>query len=485
VLSHLTQARIFPNVWALNVNLGDKTAAEAEAALFAAWDHTITIRLMDGDRVWVARPAELGFTLDAAAVVEAARAVGLAGVPFGYSVPPVVGLEFVTAQNYLLNLTESADIAPTNARYALENGEVIGLPGSAGRMLDVPLMMDRLKQDPVGIVQRGRVDLLMQTLPPLAAAAEADLEAARAAAAAPPVITGYDPFTNETFTWSTTREVFVSWLEAGADGLTLRPDTFGAFVEAQNRTLNPTGSLRYLDPRETTERLTKAVRDRSPAVTLRVRYRPTQYTVVGGDTGFRISRKTGIPFYLIEEANPGRDWNRLAIGDVINLPTRDVTLPLPPVASKRIVVNLETQSLMAFEDGRMVFNWLISSGLPNFPTSPGVYQVLSHEDVALGSSFTLCGSTGCGQWEMYWFMGMYEVRPGLMNGFHGAVLLPNGAYLGGGNVGTPYTFGCVMSQNDNAKLLYDWADLGTVVEVIAREFPPQSDLGRVALGGQA
>jgi hypothetical protein len=82
---------------------------------------------------------------------------------------------------------------------------------------------------------------------------------------------------------------------------------------------------------------------------------------------------------------------------------------------------------------------------------------------------------------MYWFMGVYEVVPGLMNGFHGAVLLPNGAYLGGGNVGAPYTFGCIMSQNDNAKLLYDWADLGTVVEIISSEYAPQSALGQLAL----
>ena len=78
-------------------------------------------------------------------------------------------------------------------------------------------------------------------------------------------------------------------------------------------------------------------------------------------------------------------------------------------------------------------------------------------------------------------MGMYEVVPGLMNGFHGAVLLPSGNYLGGGSVGNPYTFGCVMSQNDNAKALYDWADEGTVVEVISSEFAPQSDLGQRVL----
>jgi LysM repeat protein len=253
-------------------------------------------------------------------------------------------------------------------------------------------------------------------------------------------------------------------------------------VEAQNRTLNASGDLRYLDPSETRELLRQAINDQSQSVNLRIRYRPTTYEVVKGDTGYRIARKTGLPYNLIEKANEGRDLNRLSIGDVISLPSRDLTLPVNPVPHKRIVVNLDAQSLVAFENGQPVFNWLISSGLSDYPTYPGIFEILDHSEVALGSSYTLCSSSAnCGQWEMYWFMGVYEVVPGLMNGFHGAVLLPNGAYLGGGNVGAPYTFGCIMSQNDNAKLLYDWADQGTIVEIISSEYAPQSQLGQLAL----
>mgnify|MGYP001251354731 FL=1 len=136
--------------------------------------------------------------------------------------------------------------------------------------------------------------------------------------------------------------------------------------------------------------------------------------------------------------------------------------------------------MVAYENGEPVFSWAISSGISTAPTYPGVFQILNHDEVALGSSYTLCSAAGCGQWQMYWFMGIYEVTPGLVNGFHGAVLLPNGTYLGGGSVGSPYTFGCVMSTNDNAELLYNWADEGTVVEIISSEFAPRSDLARRA-----
>ena len=44
-----------------------------------------------------------------------------------------------------------------------------------------------------------------------------------------------------------------------------------------------------------------------------------------------------------------------------------------------------------------------------------------------------------------------------------------------------YTFGCVMSQDDQARQLYDWAEEGTIVEIISSDYPPQSELGRRAL----
>jgi lipoprotein-anchoring transpeptidase ErfK/SrfK len=224
--------------------------------------------------------------------------------------------------------------------------------------------------------------------------------------------------------------------------------------------------------------------DNAP-IGLRIRYQPQTYAIERGDTGFRIARKTGIPFYLIQEANPQIDWEKdlLIVGQTISLPSRDVTMPKLPLQNKRIVVDLDRQMLYAYENNQLVFSWAISSGQDNAPTSPGIYQILNHNETAYGSSSTLCDAAGlvCGQWEMSWFMGIYEVQPGLVNGFHGAVLLPNGNYLGGEyNVGAPYTFGCVMSQDSNAKLLYDWAEVGTVVEIISSEYAPMSDLAQQA-----
>ncbi len=477
--SHVVNGRIFPNVWALGINLGDLTAAEAETALRAAWDNQVRIRLADEDRAWAAAPADLGMAFDPRPVVEAAFGVGMAGIPLGWTLEPQITLDYITAQNYLLDLAQQVQIEPFNAGYAMREGQVVSVEGRPGRMMDVGLTMETLTQDPLAVVRRRLLPLHMIPLPPAVADASAYLEEARAFAAQPFQLRGYDPYLDQTIAWGTTPEVVVSWLEAGPDSLTLREQAFLPFLEAQNNSLAASGTaVRYLDATETSEKLRTAISLKSSGVDLRIRYRPTQYTVVRGDTATAIARKTGIPFYMIEQSNPGRDLNVLAIGDQLNLPSRDVALPLSPIPNKRIVVDLRSQSLVAYENGQQVFSWLISSGMAEAPTSPGIYQILTHDEVAAGSSYTLCNTQGCGQWQMNWFMGIYEVVPGLMNGFHGAVLLPNGNYLGGGNVGSPFTFGCVMSQDDNARLLYEWADAGTIVEIISNDYPPQSDLAR-------
>ncbi len=480
---HIVAGRTFPNVWALSVPVGDMTVEEIEGALLDAWKNTIRIELSDQGRAWSASPEQIGLILDARKTAEAARSVGMAGIPFGYGVTPIVSVDELAAQNFLLDLTSQVNVAPYNAGYEWQGEQLVGVPGRDGRALEVPLTMQRILQDPAGIAERRRLEIIMAPLAPDVTDPTPHLEDARRVASQTFDFTGYDPITNQTYTWNTTREVVASWLEAGRSGLTLRDEAFAPFIEAQNATLNDNGQQnRYLDPADTKDRVREAIANQATQVSLRIHYRSTTYEIVPGDTGFGISRKTGIPFFLIEELNPSVDWSSLPVGGTLNIPSRDVTLPLNPIPNKRIIVDLRTQSLIAYENGQEVFRWLVSSGISSAPTSPGIFQILSHNDVASGSSFTLCGDRGCGQWQMYWFMGIYEVTPGLMNGFHGAVLLPNGTYLGGGNVGAPYTFGCVMSLDSNAQQLYHWAEEGTVVEIVAPEFPPPSDLGRLAFG---
>lgn len=45
-----------------------------------------------------------------------------------------------------------------------------------------------------------------------------------------------------------------------------------------------------------------------------------QYTVRGGDTGSKIARTAGVSLTALLNANPGIDWNRLKVGQVLNIP---------------------------------------------------------------------------------------------------------------------------------------------------------------------
>ncbi len=485
MLSHWLGGRIFPNVWALNVNLGGMSVDDAATALTTYWQNDVRIDLYaDGTPIRSVTPAELGIVFDARQTAENARGVGMAGIPLGFSVEPVVSFDtdqYITAQNFILDLQNEVQYAPYNAGYELRDGLVIGVPGRDGRVLEVGQTIDYLVANPAGIVRTRRLDLFTRVVPPVVADPQPYLAQAEAFSNQNFRMIGYDPFEDEYVTWSTDRAVVISWLEASSDGLTLREDAFEPFFAAQNAALDEANTARYLDPQETRDAIAQAITAGESSAFLRIRYRPTTYTVVAGDTGFAIARKSGIPFFLIRDLNSGLNLDRLSIGDQILLPSRDVAIQVDPVPNKRIVVDLTRQYLVAYENGEQVFSWYISSGISEAPTSPGIFQILSHAEVAYGSSFTLCGTAGCGQWQMYWFMGIYEVEPGLMNGFHGAVLLPNGAYLGGGSVGFPYTFGCVMSEDGNARSLYEWADAGTMVEIISSEFAPQSELGERTL----
>ncbi|MDZ4671543.1 MAG: L,D-transpeptidase family protein [Phototrophicales bacterium] len=483
-VSFALTGRIFPYVKTMGVDIGGLTTQEAQAKLVAEWEGGYPIDLWVGTEKADSIPAQqMGFRLDVEATIALAQAVSFGAIPFGREVQPVVNLEEIIATDFLLDFADEVRQEPVNTRYEWQNGTLVGLIGGAGRQLDYTRSTTKLNNRMVDVVVNKRFDLEMTPLLPDNDDPDAYLDDVARIVNQPLELRGYDPYTNQSFTWAVDRDTFTSWLMAGDSSLILRADIFTRFVNQINTTLNTSDSnLRYIEPTEATEKVNLAIAEGIADIDLRVRYRPMVYEVERGDTGFRIARRTGIPFFQILDANSGRNLDVLSVGDILNIPSRDIALPNDPVPHKRIVVDLNEQELIAFENGEIVFQWEISSGVQDAPTSPGIYQILGHNELAYGSSVTLCDASGvtCGVWEMSWFMGIYEVIPGIVNGFHGKVVLPNGNLLGDGFVGYPYTFGCVMSNEADAKALYDWAEQGVVVEIISNEFEPTSDLGQLA-----
>jgi lipoprotein-anchoring transpeptidase ErfK/SrfK len=164
-----------------------------------------------------------------------------------------------------------------------------------------------------------------------------------------------------------------------------------------------------------------------------------------------------MPYPWIQQANPGVS-DGLFVGQTLTIPSPDELLPLPVVANKRIVVSISQQRMWAYENGTLVWDWPTSTGIDESPTSPGVFQIQTHETNAYAGNWNL--------WMPY-FMGIYRPVPtsDFMNGFHGFPTRDGQNLLWTSSLGHQVTYGCLLVSTDNARLLYDWAEAGVVVEI--------------------
>lgn len=125
-----------------------------------------------------------------------------------------------------------------------------------------------------------------------------------------------------------------------------------------------------------------------------------------------------------------------------------------PANGKYILVSISEQHLYAYQDNKLVYSFIASTGMHN-ATRTGTFQVLDKIPNAYGATWDL--------WMPNW-MGIYYSGT-LENGIHALPILSNGTQLWAGYLGTPISFGCVVLGVQEAQMLYDWADVGTTVEI--------------------
>lgn len=127
--------------------------------------------------------------------------------------------------------------------------------------------------------------------------------------------------------------------------------------------------------------------------------------------------------------------------------------PLPDPApvwaideARWIDVELSTQTLTAYEGTTPVKQYLVSTGLPQTPTPVGQYRIwikLKTDDMT-GPGYYIEDVP----WVMYFYQGY---------GLHGVTWH--------GNFGHPMSHGCVNQPNDMAEWLFDFASVGTLVNI--------------------
>jgi len=128
--------------------------------------------------------------------------------------------------------------------------------------------------------------------------------------------------------------------------------------------------------------------------------------------------------------------------------------PAPAADGKYILVSISEQHLYAYQDNELVYSAVASTGMNN-GTRVGVFHVLDKIPNAYGATWNI--------WMPNW-LGIYY-SGSLENGIHALPILSNGVRLWAGYLGTPISFGCVVLGIEDAQWIYDWAEVGTPVEI--------------------
>lgn len=137
------------------------------------------------------------------------------------------------------------------------------------------------------------------------------------------------------------------------------------------------------------------------------------------------------------------------------VPARPVGEVIPSYGgSKYILVDISEQHMYVYESDALVYSFVASTGINN-ATRVGTFAVQSKIPNAYGSTWNI--------WMPSW-LGIYWAG-GLENGIHALPILPSGGILWEGYLGRPVSYGCVVLGTYEAQLLYDWAEIGTPVEI--------------------
>jgi len=181
------------------------------------------------------------------------------------------------------------------------------------------------------------------------------------------------------------------------------------------------------------------------------------YTVQAGETLSAIAFHLGLSLANLAGYNHIPDPALIHVGQVLQVPPGGYTSPplATPSGPKQIIVSLSQQRVFAYQGDRQVYNFLVSTGKDN-STWTGSFTVLDKLPYPYSNS-----------WNFYmpFWLGVYynPANANVENGFHAQPITPAGDQLWGDDLGTPVSFGCIVLAPYDAKMLYDWAEIGTPV----------------------
>ncbi len=475
ILVSLTIVLFEVNQWNLpGVAVYDRSVAwlnpdETAQLIDKSWNEERLIHLAAPERAeaefWLI-PSDLGYWVDPEATAQDAAAVGRSAEPFRDVQKAVQGTEQVllpvlyfdeaAARLTLESIAQTLDIAPENASVVHRDGGWQALPGKPGQRLNIDATLDGLFANAFTNLVTESALLVIEPIQPEISDLSPVLDEIEALVSRDLALSAYDPILDETVTWSVPEAVKRGWAAVDPDtlevGYAIREEELNSLIQNWQADL---GASRELTGLPEHSAIQEAWTD-GGTLQAEIRHKPTTYQVGAGQSLWAISLELGMPMWHIMDANPGVTANTITAGMTLTIPSKNILLPLPVVADKRIVIDISEQRMTVYEGGEVRSSHIVSTGMSDSPTMAGVFQVQTHEINAYASN-----------WDLYMphFMGIYEAWPGFMNGIHGLPLLANGQRLWASSLGAPASYGCIILDLAAAEDLYHWADPGVVVEI--------------------
>ena len=175
----LYAGRIFPGVSVAGVDLSGLKPSDAALKLNQTLSYPISGKILfkDGEKAWVATPAELGMVFDPSSSAETAYSLGRSGGLFdslagqiraggsGIQVPPVIIFDQRVAFQYLSQISAQINQPVAEASLSLNGTNIVAQPGQVGRELKIDATLIYLGAQ-LQTFSDGEVHLVVQEVKP-------------------------------------------------------------------------------------------------------------------------------------------------------------------------------------------------------------------------------------------------------------------------------------------------------------------------------
>jgi vancomycin resistance protein YoaR len=217
--------RIYPGIYLADVDLSGKTQEEAYALVQANFNYPQDglIIFQEADKVWAAKPAELGLTIDARTSVLAAYSLGRevnlitrlfnhAKAYFnGFNLAPIYVYDQRESQVFLENIAAMIDRPTIEAELKIVGIEVVAVPGQVGRDVDIEKTLEPLEEH-FRNQSNNILPLIVKETPPEILDASEQAEIAQKILSAPLTIRIPNPLEGDPEPWVFEPEAIASML---------------------------------------------------------------------------------------------------------------------------------------------------------------------------------------------------------------------------------------------------------------------------------